>query len=98
MILPSSKQYFHVIVVLGAAVWEGGQPSPALKRRLLHGVKLWKEGNAKYIIVSGGIGKHPPSEAAVMKKLATATECNATDVAHIQLDIAANNSNSFVLP
>lgn len=61
---------FDVIVVLGAAVWEGYRPSPALKRRLLHGVRLMKEGKADYLLVTGGLGKHPPTEANMMKQLA----------------------------
>jgi vancomycin permeability regulator SanA len=61
---------YDVIVVFGAAVWKGGKPSPALKRRLLHGVALLQEGHASNLLVTGGIGRYPPSEAAVMKDLA----------------------------
>ncbi len=35
---------YDVIVVLGAAVWPGGQPSPALQRRILHAVDLLAAG------------------------------------------------------
>lgn len=62
---------FDVIIVLGAAVWEGHRPSPALRRRLLHGVSLWKQGAADYLLVTGGLGEYPPAEARVMKTLAT---------------------------
>ena len=62
---------FDVIIVMGAAVWEGHRPSPALRRRLLHGVSLWKQGAADYLLVTGGLGKYPPAEARVMKTLAT---------------------------
>ncbi|MFH1113116.1 MAG: YdcF family protein [Pseudomonadota bacterium] len=61
-----------VIVVLGAAVWPGGLPSPALRRRLLHGTALVKEGMADVLVVTGGLGKCPPTEACVMKRLAVA--------------------------
>jgi len=61
---------FDVIIVLGAAVWEGHRPSPALRRRVLHGVSLWKQGAADYLLVTGGLGKYPPAEARIMETLA----------------------------
>jgi len=64
------KEPFDVIVVLGAAVWKGGMPSPVLKRRVLHAVNLIKNGRAKYLLFTGGLGKYPPIEARVMKDLA----------------------------
>ena len=60
------------IVVLGAAVWEGGIPSPSLRRRLLHGVKLLQQNQASILILSGGLGHYPPTEAKVMQRLAIA--------------------------
>lgn len=66
----STEKRYDVIVVMGAAVWKGGQPSPALKRRTLHGVFLLKNGVADKILFTGGWGKHPPAEAKVMKALA----------------------------
>lgn len=59
-----------VIVVLGAAVWRGGQPSPALRRRLLQGVALMKEGKADRLLLAGGLGKYRPTEARLMRQLA----------------------------
>jgi uncharacterized SAM-binding protein YcdF (DUF218 family) len=56
------------LVVLGAAVWPGGQPSPVLRDRLLRAAELYHQGVAGKIICSGGIGKHPPSEAEVGKQ------------------------------
>jgi uncharacterized SAM-binding protein YcdF (DUF218 family) len=61
---------YDVIVVLGAAVWPGEQPSPALQRRILHAVDLLQRGYAAYLLVTGGVGKYPPAEAAVMQRLA----------------------------
>ena len=63
---------YDVIVVLGAAVWPGGQPSPALQRRILHAVDLVQRGYAAALLVTGGVGKYPPAEAAVMQRLAVA--------------------------
>ena len=59
-----------VIVVLGAAVWAGGRPSPTLRRRILHAIELLKKGHSDVLILTGGIGKNPPSEAKVMKRIA----------------------------
>lgn len=58
------------IVVLGAAVWAGGVPSPSLRRRLQHGVALLQQGQADVLICSGGLGGVPPTEAEVMQRLA----------------------------
>ena len=63
---------YDVIVVLGAAVWPGGQPSPALQRRVLHAVDLLQRGCAAHLLVTGGVGKHPPAEAEVMQRIAMA--------------------------
>ncbi|MGE5654659.1 MAG: YdcF family protein [Bacillota bacterium] len=57
------------IVVLGAAVWPGGQPSPALLDRANHGAELYRRAKAHQIIVSGGVGKNPPSEAQVAAEI-----------------------------
>ena len=63
---------YDAIVVLGAAVWPGGQPSPALQRRVMHAVDLLQQGYAAYLLVTGGVGKYPPTEAEVMQRLAVA--------------------------
>lgn len=59
-----------VVIVMGAAVGEGGQPSPALMRRTAHGIELVRRGEAEYLLVTGGIGKHPPAEAHLMRGMA----------------------------
>ena len=68
--LPHSPHCGQVVVVFGAAVWEYGRPSPALERRVRHAVSLIRSGRATYLLVTGGVGKHPPSEAQVMKQVA----------------------------
>lgn len=51
-------------VVLGAAVWVGN-PSPVLKARLDHALKLYQSNTVSVIIVTGGVGKGDTmSEAA----------------------------------
>jgi vancomycin permeability regulator SanA len=56
------------IVVLGAAVWAGGQPSPVFRDRLARAAELYHQGVADKIICSGGVGKNPPAEAEVGKR------------------------------
>lgn len=59
----------RVALVLGAAVWPGGVPSPTLKRRALHAAGIYRKGSISHIIGCGGTGRHPPSEAAVISAL-----------------------------
>lgn len=53
-------------IVLGAAVWPGGVPSPTLSRRTAAAAKAFHAGRVGQIVVSGAVGQHPPSEARVM--------------------------------
>jgi uncharacterized SAM-binding protein YcdF (DUF218 family) len=58
------------IVVLGAAQYVG-RPSPVLRARLDHAVKLWKQRVAPQLIVTGGQGTgDTTTEAAVSKRYA----------------------------
>ncbi|MBE9637782.1 YdcF family protein [Salipiger mangrovisoli] len=59
----------RVALVLGAAVWSGGRASPTLRRRALHAAALWQAGEVSVILASGGVGRHGPSEAAVIAAL-----------------------------
>jgi uncharacterized SAM-binding protein YcdF (DUF218 family) len=56
------------LVILGAAVWPGGQPSFVLRDRLARAAKLYHAGVADKIICSGGVGRYPPAEALVEKE------------------------------
>jgi uncharacterized SAM-binding protein YcdF (DUF218 family) len=58
-----------VALILGAAVWPGGVPSPTLRRRTLHAAGLWHEGVVQALIACGGLGTHPPTEAEAMRRL-----------------------------
>ncbi len=61
---------YDVIIVLGAAVWPDGQPSPALRRRVAHGTKMFHQGQGRVLLLTGGLGRYAPSEAHVMRQLA----------------------------
>jgi vancomycin permeability regulator SanA len=65
-------QAMDAILILGAAVWPDG-PSPTLRRRTDHAAALWHAGKARLIIPCGGMGQHPPTEAAVMRDLLIAS-------------------------
>jgi len=67
---PSPAETFDAIVVLGCRVGPSGRASPALARRALHGARLWREGRAPRLVLTGGVGDHPPSEAQVAADLA----------------------------
>lgn len=56
-------------LLLGAAVWPGAKPSPTLRRRTAHAAALWHRGEVAWVVACGGIGRHPPAEAAVMRDL-----------------------------
>jgi uncharacterized SAM-binding protein YcdF (DUF218 family) len=51
-------------LVLGAAVWSGGRPSPALRSRALAAARAYGEGRVRVVVTSGGVGAFQPSEAA----------------------------------
>jgi uncharacterized SAM-binding protein YcdF (DUF218 family) len=59
-----------VIVVLGAALTPDGEATPALRRRVAHGVRLYHEGAAGVLLLSGGPTRHPLPEAMAMRTLA----------------------------
>ncbi|MFC3069540.1 YdcF family protein [Phenylobacterium soli] len=54
------------IVIFGAAVLRDGRPSPSLARRIGYGHAASEALPDAPILCSGGIGRHGPSEAAVM--------------------------------
>ena len=57
------------IVIFGAAVWPDGDPSPALRRRVAYGRQAAEDHPDAVVFCSGGVGRHGPSEAALMASL-----------------------------
>lgn len=78
------------IVVLGAAVWANGEASPTLRRRALHAADLFQKCAAPLIILSGGLGTHPPTEAAVMASL-----CSKAGVEPVALILEEHSTTTF---
>jgi uncharacterized SAM-binding protein YcdF (DUF218 family) len=67
-----TRRKYRALLILGAAVWPGGVPSTTLARRVNFAAKLFRAGGYDAVIPSGGLGDHPPTEAAVMHGLLTA--------------------------
>ncbi|WP_342076568.1 YdcF family protein [Yoonia sp. SS1-5] len=67
------------IIILGAAVWATG-PSPTLLRRTRHAAKLWHQNKARFVVPCGGLGVHPPTEAAAMQDLLLADGIPAAQI------------------
>ena len=67
-------------IILGAAVWEGSTPSPSMYARVKEGVKLYQNGLVKKLLVSGGLGRIPPTEAEVMADLAVSLGVPREDI------------------
>jgi uncharacterized SAM-binding protein YcdF (DUF218 family) len=61
-----------VAVVLGARVYADGRMSDALEDRIRTGCELYRAGLAKRLVLSGGAGDGPVSEAGAMRRYALA--------------------------
>jgi uncharacterized SAM-binding protein YcdF (DUF218 family) len=58
------------ILVLGAAQWNG-KPSPVFKARLDHAINLHKQGYARVLVLTGGVGRRDTlSEGEVARRYA----------------------------
>lgn len=58
-----------IAIVLGAAVWADETASPTLRRRAMHAAALYRDGKVGRIIGCGGVGKNPPSEAEMIRRI-----------------------------
>ncbi|MEO0326757.1 MAG: YdcF family protein [Myxococcota bacterium] len=56
---------YDAIVVAGCRVMPNGRASPALRRRALLAAELYGQGRAPRVLLTGGVGDYPPSEARV---------------------------------
>lgn len=59
----------RVAVILGAQVLRGGRPSRTLEARTRHAGEMYARGEVDLLIPTGGLGEHPPDEAAVMSRI-----------------------------
>ncbi len=81
-------------VVFGAAVWRGSQPSWALDDRVQSGIELYKNGQVKCLIFSGGESTYGDHEADVMRQIALQNGVPDEDIA---LDYNGINTLATVL-
>ena len=56
-------------VILGTQVLSGGRPSGPLRARARHAARLYARGEVRLLIPTGGVGRHPPSEAEVAARI-----------------------------
>ena len=56
------------VIVLGAYVYSSGTPSPVLRDRLDYGYKMYTQGKARKILVSGDHGRDSYDEVNAMKE------------------------------
>lgn len=68
---PLPQQRFDAIVVAGAGVMPNGVPSRPLRARVERAAEFYRRGFAPKILMTGGIGRHPPAESVVAAELAT---------------------------
>ncbi|HON56438.1 MAG TPA: YdcF family protein [bacterium] len=113
VIIYSFKDYKGAVdaaLVFGAAQWNN-QPSPVLKERINHSIKLLNNGQVKYILFTGGYGKRSKySEASASKQYAIHCGVSADSIIIENLSNTTleniyfaskiakkNNINSFIL-
>ncbi|MBR6034233.1 MAG: YdcF family protein [Clostridia bacterium] len=75
----SELNNIDAIIILGAGIW-GDKPSPMLEDRLNEGIKLYKAGVAKKIIMSGDHGTEEYDEVNIMKKYAIEAGVPSEDI------------------
>ncbi len=67
LVTPTSAPAVDAVMILGAYVYENGNPSPVLQDRLDYGYQIYQAGKAKKIIVTGDHGTVQYDEVNAMK-------------------------------
>lgn len=80
---PFPVDTYDVAIILGARLRPDGSPSPALARRVRHGVALARAGQAGALLMTGGATGGLAPEAQVMRDLALASGLPAERV-HVE--------------
>jgi uncharacterized SAM-binding protein YcdF (DUF218 family) len=73
-------QPIDLYVILGAAVWPGGVPSNAMRRRVHAAITSARRSPNPRFLATGGVGQNPPSEASLMQKLLIESGVPAGDI------------------
>ena len=77
---PHEPGPFDAIIVPGCAVRSDGTPSAALARRTRHAVDLHQSTTASTLILTGGVGRFPPSEASAASTIALGKGIKPADI------------------
>lgn len=83
-------------VVLGAQVRAGGVPSRTLAARARHAGGMYARGEAGMLVVSGGVGEHPPSEAEIMAGILIAAGVPESEVLREAASLSTRQSAHHV--
>ena len=75
----NKNENYDAIIILGAGVW-GDSPSPMLRDRLEEGIKLYKDGIAPKILMTGDHGRKNYDEVNIMKEYAIADGVPSEDI------------------
>ena len=79
-VFPEDGASPEVAVVLGTQVLAGGRPSRPLAARTRHAAGLYAGGGIRLLVPTGGVGKHPPSEAEVMVRILREAGVSGEDI------------------
>jgi len=82
------------IIVLGATVLPGGEPSGSLRARAEAAAALWHEGRAPVVVATGARHERPPGEAIVTRRLLLAA--GVLDDAILVEEKSRNTRGNFV--
>jgi len=93
--LGSESPRQNYVIIFGAAVRPDGSPSGTLRRRIAAAFRLLDRPAPVRFIVTGGIGRNPPAEATVMRRLLL--ELGARDDQILVEDQACNTRQSAIL-
>jgi uncharacterized SAM-binding protein YcdF (DUF218 family) len=81
------------LVVFGAAVRADGSPSGSLRRRTEGAAALAEHLGGGRFVVTGGVGRHGPAEAEVMRDILVAL---GVELSRIELESQANDTLSSI--
>jgi uncharacterized SAM-binding protein YcdF (DUF218 family) len=85
----SEGTHRNFFVIFGAAVWSGGQPSNAMRRRTSAAIRASANKQDRIFIPSGSVGKIPPAEAIVMRDLLVEA---GVPMSEIIVDLGSNDT------
>ncbi|MCR6628833.1 MAG: YdcF family protein [Magnetospirillum sp.] len=91
---PFPVDAFDVAIILGARIDPDGTPSPAMVRRVSHGVALLHGGRAGALLMTGGATTSAVPEARVMREIALDLGAPAERV-HLEEEAANTIQNAL---